>query len=255
MEIGSLSWKRAIRSGAKEFSISVPEEALEDLAVHARELIRWNRAFNLTAIVDPLQLAIKHYLDAIVPATVIPRHSRLLDIGSGGGFPGIPLKILQPTLDVTLIDSVRKKVNFLKHVIRSLELEDIVAYHIRAENFHRNTSANLSGHDNGGKREPKAVADQAVRRVDDPFDVIISRALTTLNGFFTIALPLLANDGMLIAMKGRLTEAELNLARKALPEQLVAQGFPKSDGKLKVVHYQLPPLEAERTMVIVQVSG
>ena len=151
MEIGSLSWKRAIRSGAKEFRIPVPEEALEGFAVHARELMRWNRVFNLTTISDPLQLAIKHYLDAIVPVTVITHHAKLLDIGSGGGFPGIPLKILQPTLDVTLIDTVRKKVNFLKHAIRSLELENIVAYQIRAEDFQRNTSAVVTGQDNAGK--------------------------------------------------------------------------------------------------------
>ena len=255
MEIGSLSWKRAIRSAAKEFRISVPEEALEDFAIHARELIRWNRVFNLTTISDPLQLAIKHYLDAIVPATVITHHAKLLDIGSGGGFPGIPLKILQPTLDVTLIDTVRKKVNFLKHAIRSLELENIVAYQTRAEDFQRNTRPVVTGQDNTGKRQPKAAADQAERRAEGAFDIIISRALTTLDRFFTIALPLVTNSGMMIAMKGRLTGAELNRARKALPELLQAEGFTASDGKLKVVRYQLPSLDAERTMVIVQVNG
>ena len=92
---------------------------------HALELIRWNTKINLTAITDPLDVAVKHYIDSIATADLIPRHARLLDIGSGAGFPGIPLKIMFPSLSATLTDAVRKKVNFLNHSGRILPAQEL----------------------------------------------------------------------------------------------------------------------------------
>ena len=255
MEIGSLSWKHFIQSGAEEFGITVPDKALESFAVHVRELNRWNRIINLTTITDPLQMAIKHYLDAILPATVIPRHSNLLDIGSGAGFPGIPLKIIEPSLTVTLIDSVRKKVNFLKHVIRTLELENIVAFQSRAEDFARNTIAAAKDRGFSVQRRETSPTDQSVELNKGPFNVVISRALTSLNSYIKIALPLLAENGMLIAMKGRLTESELHQARVMLPRYLQTAGLSADGCDLEVVRYKLPSLDAERTLVTLRTKG
>ena len=106
----------------------------------------------------------------------------MLDIGSGGGFPGIPLKVLRPKLSVTLIDASRKKVSFLKHVIRTLKLDNIDAFHIRAED--------LAAHPSYLNR----------------FDVIISRALSSLEHFVRLAVPLLAKWGIIIAMRGKVTK-------------------------------------------------
>ena len=152
MQIGSKKWQNLIYEGAKNLDIQIDKRKIEKFAIHALELMKWNQKTNLTAITDPFEVAIKHFLDSIVPVKIIPSNASLLDIGSGGGFPGIPLKIILPSLSVTLIDASRKKVSFLKHIIRILELKNIDALHIRAEEF-----ANEPG-------------------VAKKFDVIISRA-------------------------------------------------------------------------------
>ena len=130
MEIGSREWQRLIIDGSRVLGIEIDEGLTAQFIVHASELIKWNRKINLTAITDPRNIAIKHLLDSLAPALHIPDEARLLDMGSGGGFPGIPLKILKPSLFVMLIDGNRKKVNFLKHVLRTLYLENIAAFQI-----------------------------------------------------------------------------------------------------------------------------
>jgi len=184
MNPGVTKWQRLIVSGADVMGIDVQPEHTRQFAVHARELETWNRKINLTAITDPVAVAVKHFLDALAPAPLIPPGAFLLDIGSGAGFPGIPLKVLIPSLSVMLIDASRKKVNFQRHVIRTLGLKDIEARHIRAEDMGR-------------------MADFV-----HGFDVIVSRALTALDTFVSMATPLLKKGGLLIALKGRVDPAE-----------------------------------------------
>ena len=90
MKIGSAKWKRLIIDGAGEMGIAVAPEKTDQFAIHAEELLRWTQKINLTAITDPLEVAVKHYLDSIAPAGMIPLDAAVLDMGSGGGFPGIP---------------------------------------------------------------------------------------------------------------------------------------------------------------------
>ena len=120
MEIGSREWQRLVIDGARKLGIEIDESVVAAFSVHAFELVKWNRKINLTSITQPREIAIKHFVDSLVPAPFIPENARLLDIGSGGGFPGIPLKILKPSLSVLLIDGVRKKANFLKQLLRAL---------------------------------------------------------------------------------------------------------------------------------------
>ncbi|MFC1829471.1 RsmG family class I SAM-dependent methyltransferase [Thermodesulfobacteriota bacterium] len=89
MDIGSTEWKRMIREGAGEFDIRLVPRQVDQCAVHAVELLRWNRKINLTAISDPMEVAVKHFIDAMAPASLIPSNAELLDIGSGGGFPDL----------------------------------------------------------------------------------------------------------------------------------------------------------------------
>jgi len=184
MKIGSNEWSELIIRGARAFDLDLDHHHTGLFAVHARELLHWNQTINLTAITDPFEIAIKHFVDSLAPAGLILPGATLLDIGSGGGFPGIPLKVAIPTLSMTLIDASRKKINFLKHVIRTLELEDIEAIHIRAEAL---------------------AADPAYQK---HFDFITSRALTDLNAFIRRARPLLAANGQMIALKGKVDPAE-----------------------------------------------
>jgi 16S rRNA (guanine527-N7)-methyltransferase len=218
MEIGSREWQRRIIDGSRTLGIEVDEGVTAQFSVHASELIKWNRKINLTAITNPRNIAIKHFLDSLAPAHYIPDAARLLDIGAGGGFPGIPLKILKPSLSVLLIDGVRKKVNFLKHVLRTLNLENIAALQIRAENL---------------AKEPEFA---------NSFDAIISRALSDLTPFVKCALPLLAPQGAIMAMKGKVDPKELEAVRANAPE---------GQYSLKVEKYRLPSMNVLRSIVIV----
>jgi 16S rRNA (guanine527-N7)-methyltransferase len=158
-------------------------------------------------------------LDSLAPARFVPDRARLLDIGSGAGFPGIPLKIFKPSLSVLLIDGTRKKVHFLKHMIRSLGLDRIEALHIRAENL---------GH------HPAFTCN---------FNVIISRALSDLTFFVEVATSLLARQGTILAMKGEVAQNEL----RALGATMANDQF-----ILDVEHYNLPIDNHQRAVVILK---
>ena len=227
MQIGSKEWSDLIMEGAAAFDIDLNPGQTRQFAIHATELVRWNQKINLTAITDPFEVAVKHFLDSLPAARYIPMDATLLDIGSGGGFPGLPLKILMPSLSVTLIDASRKKINFLKHVIRTLKLDNIEARHIRAEDL-----------------------------ANDPlyhnqFHVIISRAVSSLKLFHRLALPLLIDEGLMIALKGDIASDELN--------ELQGRGFGDGDhaesvGRqftVTVKKRHLPFLNSQRSIIII----
>ena len=131
--IGSDAWIDLLVQGADRLGHSLSPDQARQMALHVQLLLEWNQRTNLTAITDPVHVAVKHCLDAIAPLHLLPEEGALLDIGTGGGFPGIPLKIMRPDLDMTLIDSVRKKISFVNHVIRQLHLPRIEALHVRAQ--------------------------------------------------------------------------------------------------------------------------
>lgn len=217
MNIGSEQWKKLIEDGAKTLNIHIDRKITDQFSIHATELIRWNRKINLTTITDPVEVAVKHFLDSIVSVRVMPECGRLLDIGSGGGFPGIPIKIMIPSLSVTLIDASRKKVSFLKHVIRNIKLVEINTRQIRAEELVKEKS------------------------LENRFDVIVCRAFSSLDEIILKALPLLAKDGIIIAMKGKVSEFELESAGK-------------HNLSLTVEKYKLPFLKLERYLAILKLN-
>ena len=222
MKIGSRQWQDLIIDGAQDLGIEIDESATAQFSIHAIELVKWNRKINLTSITRPRDIAVKHFIDSLAPAPFIPENARLLDIGSGGGFPGIPLKILKPSVSAMLIDGVRKKVNFLKHLLRTLKFEGIEVCQVRAENL----------------------IEQAV--FSKSFDVIISRALSSLDLFVKMALPLLAARGTIMAMKGQVDAFELDRLRSNLP---------KDRYQIEVKSYQLPSIPAQRSMVMIRSRG
>ena len=213
MKIGSDEWSELIIKGARAFDLELDHRHTDLFAAHARELLYWNQTINLTAITDPFEIAIKHFVDSLAPAGLISARATLLDIGSGGGFPGIPLKVAIPTLSVTLIDASRKKINFLKHVIRSLKLDGIVALHIRAEAL---------------------ASDPAFQK---HFDVITSRALTDLNSFIRRARSLLAANGQMIALKGKTDQPEVEAGDPDTPTAKT---------------YLLPFIQSKRSIFIIR---
>ena len=225
MQIGSIKWKKLIYDGAGNLEIRVDSDQVEKFSTHAMELAKWNQKMNLTSITDPVEVAVKHFLDSMAPDSMIPLNASLLDIGSGGGFPGIPLKILKPSLSVTLIDASRKKVSFLKHIIRVLGLENIEAFHVRTEEFSK----------------------QAI--FTGAFNAIISRALSSTTEFVLMALPLLEKDGIIIAMKGKPSKAEIKSMRSLIHKKTGMRDENHTKMELGLKTYTLPYLKLERSIV------
>lgn len=178
MEITSSEWKKLIIDGAGQLGVDVSRKQAAQMAVHGRELLAWNRRTNLTAITDPEAIAVKHFLDSLTGLNDILPRARVLDIGCGGGFPGLPLKIMRPGQPMILADSVRKKISFVKHMIRTLQLRQIEAVHARAE----------------------MLADRDDCR--QGFDVVTCRALADMETIRRLALPLLTPQGVLVIYKG-----------------------------------------------------
>ena len=176
--IESSQWIDVVIKGAAQLHLDITPYQATQFARHARMVIAWNQKFNLTAITEPVEMAVKHFLDSVAPFAHIPPEGRILDIGTGGGFPGIPLKILRPAQPMTLIDGTRKKINFLKQVIRTLGLEKIEALHLRAE-----AMATMASH---------------IGR----YDVIVSRAVSDVKEVVRFADPLLGDGGRVLVYKG-----------------------------------------------------
>ena len=227
MEIGSKEWSDFLVDHAKVFEVDLGDSQIRQFTAHATELVNWTRKINITAITNPAEVASKHFLDSLAPARLIAPHTTLLDIGSGGGFPGVPLKVIRSGLSVTLIDASRKKVNFLKHIIRTLKLDNTEARHIRAE-------------------ELATLPDYAGR-----FDVIISRALSSLEYFVRLALPLLAEKGLIIALKGEVDKSELDDLRHNVIDKLNNTVPPGQQFAISTEKYSVPLLDSSRSIIIV----
>jgi len=179
--------KNLLIEGAKTFGIHLDEKALEAFDLFLQELLKWNQKINLTAIRSEKGIVLKHFLDSLSAHLYLPKHSSILDIGSGAGFPGIPLKIIQPTSEMTLIDSVRKKVDFQRHIIRMLGLKGMETIH--------------------GRVQDKEICQSLRGR----FDVILSRAFSDLQTLLVLSLPFLKEGGRVIAMKGEVASSEIRL--------------------------------------------
>ncbi len=204
---------------AREIGLSLSDSQLALFGEFRRELLLWNAKTNLVSLRGPLDLPIKHFADSLLAARFIEKpDGRLLDIGTGAGFPGIPLKIALEELSVSLLDSSRKKTSFLKHVIGRLRLE-------RAEVIH-------------GRIEQIA----AEVRYMGAFDTVISRATFKLPELVASGAPFLAGGGTLIAMKGKGFEPELEEA------QTVSEAFGLS---LSGVHLLPLPTLGDKRIIIV----
>ena len=242
--IGSEKWKKRVQEGAESLGIDLQRSAVDRFSDHAIELFRWNNKFNLTAITDPLDVAVKHYVDSIAPTDLIPPNSRILDIGSGAGFPAIPLKIVIPTLKVTVVDAVRKKVSFLSHSGRLLKFNNYRAVHVRidSKNVSQLIISDLQKKTPASEKENFSNGDELEGR----FNVIVARALTSLNDFLCMALPLTAKKGRIFAWKGRLTDEEIESAIRTVDSYLMNAVPTMGTPQLLLKKYKLPYLGDER---------
>ncbi len=183
----------------REFSrarlgLSLTPRQLEAFAWYLDELVRWNAHHNLTAVTDPMGIAIKHFLDSLTLAPYLrgQASTRLVDVGTGAGFPGLPLRIAHPSLRLTLIEATGKKADFCRHVIEHLGLKGAEALHGRAED----------------------VARQASYR--EAYDLAAARAVASLPVLLEYLLPLVRVGGRVLAQKGESAPAEVQQAANAL---------------------------------------
>jgi 16S rRNA (guanine527-N7)-methyltransferase len=174
-----------------KLGIHLDDKQVKQFSSYADLLIEWNEKVNLTSIIDPQEIIIKHFLDSLTLGKFIEGH-RLADIGTGAGFPGIPLKILLPDLELVLVDSLAKRLDFLKVVVNQLGLHNVVTVHSRAEDFGRDSNFR------------------------DSFDCVTSRAVARLPILLEYAIPLLKRNGIFLAAKGTLVNEEVLEAKNAL---------------------------------------
>ena len=170
--------------GVRQLGLELNEQELEQFLRYREELLEWNTRINLTAITDPAEVLLKHFLDSLSLLLVYDRPAaRLLDIGAGAGFPGLPLKIVRPQWQVLLLEATGKKVTFMRHMIEALQLRDVVALHGRAEELGRDAGYRAS------------------------FDVVTARAVASLPILLEYAAPFCRVGGQLILpRKGDLVE-------------------------------------------------
>lgn len=229
MDIDSDAWRQFLIDGAAHLGIRVSPDQAAAMGCHAREMLQWNRVSNLTTIVDPAAVAIKHDVDCLVLANFLEKDKTVVDAGSGAGFPGIPLKILRPDLCVTMVDSVRKKVSFLNYIIGMLNLSDIRAVHGRLEAL--------------GK-----MADYRMR-----FDHVVCRAFSSLETFAELGLSFLKPGGTLLALKGPQASRDAEMGDHTPGTGTLKDGeivkFSNQSVHIRMHAYELPFSEGQRTLV------
>ncbi len=200
----------------------MPSAALDQFNQYQDELLKWNSHFNLTAIRTPEEIESKHFMDSLSLLPTLQKYQvkSLIDVGTGAGFPGIPLKIVDPTLKLVLVESVEKKAKFCQHIIQTLDLKDASVMAERVEAIGQN------------------------KDYREQFDCAVARAVAALPVLLEYLLPLVHVGGLVIAQKSAAVEDESKQAKNACA---ILGG-----GKMQVEPVTIPGLEAERTLVIIE---
>ena len=211
-----------LKEDALQFGVELNEKQLSQFEKYYEMLIEWNEKINLTAITEFEEVLKKHFLDSISIGRLISQNEEvsILDIGTGAGFPGIPIKIAFPDVKVTLLDSLNKRVNFLNEVIKELSLEGISALHGRAEDF--------------AKKED----------MREQFDFCVSRAVANLSSLSEFCLPYVKVGGSFISYKSEKAKEEYETAQNAIS---ILGG-----NNVKIDEFFLPGTDYKRTFIIIR---
>ena len=213
-------FKKILCEKMQDINIILSEMQVEQFFKYMNLLLEWNEKINLTAITDENEIILKHFVDSLTICKYLENKNSLIDVGTGAGFPGIPVKIVRPDLKIVLLDSLNKRVKFLNDVIEKLDLKNIVALHGRAEEV---------------ARKPE---------YREQFDIVTSRAVANLSVLLEYLVPFVKVGERCICMKGAEIEEELNSAGKAM----MVLGA-KID---KVDDFLLPGSDMRRNLVILK---
>ncbi|MBO5348607.1 MAG: 16S rRNA (guanine(527)-N(7))-methyltransferase RsmG [Clostridia bacterium] len=179
---------------AQKMQIQIEEEKIKKFYDYMLLIQEWNEKINLTAITEPKEIIIKHFIDSLTIASQIDKNTKIIDIGTGAGFPGIPLKIYNDSINITLLDSLNKRTLFLKEVADKLNLQGVEIIHGRAEDFAQDV------------------------KYREKYDIAVSRAVAPLNILLEYLTPYVKVNGNVIAMKGSNATEEINDSEKALKQ-------------------------------------
>ncbi len=206
---------QTLRLGCEQLGLELTPEQQQNLLDYVALLVKWNGVYNLTAIRDPQEMVVMHLLDSLAIAPILNNLpvKHILDVGTGAGLPGIPLAIVRPDLEVDLVDTVQKKVAFLNQAKGALQLANVTAHHARVE----------------------------VLALPRTVDCIVSRAFTELSNFVGLTGHLLAERGVMMAMKG------------VVPHEEIAR-LPSGWRVRETVNLSVPGLNAERCLVLIEPS-
>ncbi|WP_147535994.1 16S rRNA (guanine(527)-N(7))-methyltransferase RsmG [Bacillus marasmi] len=204
-----------------EKGIALSPHQLEQYNQYYQTLVEWNEKMNLTAITDQPSVYLKHFFDSISAAFYFDFNKplKICDVGAGAGFPSIPIKIAFPHINVTIVDSLNKRISFLENLANELNLEGVQFIHDRAETFGQNLAYR------------------------EQFDVVMARAVARLSVLTELCLPLVKVGGTFLAMKAQSAEEELTAGKKAITIM---------GGKVEQIHSFLLPLEeSDRNIIII----
>ena len=185
-------FKTSLKEKLEKININVNDTQVKKFYDYMNLLIKWNEKINLTAITEPEEIILKHFVDSLTIAKKIKTEDTIVDVGTGAGFPGIPLKIINPENKVVLIDSLNKRIKFLEEVIDKCDLKGIDVVHARAEDIGKD------------------------KNYREQFDVAASRAVASLDVLLEYMLPFVKVGGYAICMKGPNYKEELEIGRKAI---------------------------------------
>ena len=213
-------FNKEMNENLKELDIELSEKQLKQFYDYMNILIEWNKVMNLTNITEPSEIIQKHFIDSLTVLKHIKEDDSIIDVGTGAGFPGIPIKIVYPKTKVTLLDSLNKRVKFLNEVISELELKDIKTIHGRAEEV---------AHD-GNYREK--------------YNIAIARAVASLNVLSEYLSPFVRIGGYVIGMKGTKGKEEAIEGENAI--KILG-------GKIKEIkEFELPKTDIYRAIIIIE---
>ena len=205
---------------AQEINIEIDINKIEKFYLYMNLLLEWNEKINLTAIIEPKEVILKHFIDSLTISKYIENNKTLADVGTGAGFPGIALKIYRSDLKITLVDSLNKRINFLNEVIKELDLKEIKTVHSRIEDFGKN------------------------KEYREKFDYTTARAVANLSVLSEYLIPIAKIDGKCICMKGSNIEEELNTSKNAI--KILG-------GKIqKIEEFNLPKSDITRNIIIIK---
>ena len=204
----------------EKIDVKLNDKQIEDFYCYMNELVEWNKNINLTAITEQNEVIQKHFIDSLTILKYLEDNNKIIDVGTGAGFPGIPLKVSNETLNITLLDSLNKRILFLDNIIEKLKLDKIKTVHSRVE-------------------------DAAINpQYREKYDVATSRAVAQLNVLLEYLLPLVRVGGKCICMKGGNIEEELQNSKKSL--EILG-------GKVeKIESFELPNSDIKRNIIIIK---